>query len=266
MKIILCGALGRMGTAVREYVDKTGEAQITAGVDFLSPPIFVDFPLYKDFNFNTSADVIISFLPPSADINHLLGFAIRMALPLVICTTGLKPTELKAVSDASNSIPVLHSPNMSLGIAVMKEILSQISAGLHRAGFDIEIIEKHHKRKIDAPSGTAIDLANVIQNEVPEKTTYTYGRNGCEARGANEIGIHSIRGGGIFGEHSILFASENETLEIKHSALDRSVFAQGAVRAALFLTKMFPGLFTMEDVLFRNIIGRHGAIRVGETK
>lgn len=246
MDLILTGACGRMGCAVAQAAPLFG-ARVVAGVDSLRKPC--GFPVYETPEEITEcADVIVDFsshtLTPS-----LVRFASERGLPAVICTTGHDEAELKQIGELSGLVPVFRSGNMSLGINVMLRVCREI-AGLLGGKADIEIVEKHHNRKLDAPSGTAIMIAEAIREALPGETELVFDRTDRrEERPGNEIGISSIRGGNIVGEHEVLFCFGNEVLTLKHTALGRSVFAEGAIRAASFLLGRAPGLYSMKDLL-----------------
>ena len=251
MRLIICGVMGRMGKATQELVEESKGISIVSGVDIVSQ--FTPFPLYKSIaECKTEADCIISFLPPTAyDENiTLLDYCIKMQLPVVICTTGLCEKATNKISEASKSVAVLHSANMSFGINLICDVLEKISKSLYEAGFDIEILEKHHNGKIDSPSGTANMLASTINSSLDGKMEIVHDRSReHKKRAQNEIGVFALRGGGICSEHSIMFASASEVVEVTHSALSRRVYADGAVKAASFLLGKPLGLYSMKNML-----------------
>ena len=250
-KIILSGCMGRMGKAITDIVAETDDAEIVCGFDIAGGDC--SYPVYSDYtSVSVDADVIIDFSHP-ANLNKLLSFAKKNDLPIVVATTGLTEDQKKELSDASKIIPVFFSANMSLGINLLIRLAKQ-AAKILESNFDIEIIEKHHNKKIDAPSGTALAIADGIAESLSEKPEYVYDRHSVrKPREKNEIGLHSIRGGTIVGEHEVLFAGPDELIEISHSARSRDVFAQGAVRAAKFLSKKPAGLYSMDD-LFSDLV------------
>ena len=192
------------------------------------------------------ADVNIDFSHHST-IEDTLSYAIKNKTPLVIATTGFNDEELTKIKKASNIIPIFHSSNMSLGVNVLVKLVKEAAKSLN--GFDIEIIEKHHNKKLDAPSGTAVMIANGVKEVLPD-SEYIYGRHGrSDKRSSNEIGIHAIRGGTIVGEHTTIFAGHDEVVEIKHSAQSKDIFAKGAIAAAKFLVKQEAGYYNMNNML-----------------
>ena len=250
MRLIVCGVLGRMGKVTQELINAAEGMSIVAGVDWDTES--VGFALYKTINdCKTEADCAISFLPPTAfDENMaLLDYCAKEKLPIVICTTGLCEQVINKINEVSQQTAVLHSANMSYGINLICDVLEKVSKSLYAAGFDIEIVEKHHNGKIDSPSGTANMLANTINSSLGGKMDIVNDRSKeHKKRGQNEIGVFALRGGGICGEHSIYFASSAEVIELSHSAISRAVFANGAIKAAKFLLGKEPGLYTMKDL------------------
>jgi 4-hydroxy-tetrahydrodipicolinate reductase len=210
------------------------------------------FPLFQDaLACDTPADVLIDFSHPSA-LTALLEMALQRRLPAVIATTGYNASQIAEIERAANEIPIFFTFNMSLGINLMVE-LAKTAARILGADFDIEIIDRHHNKKIDAPSGTAIMLANSISAALAEEPQYVYDRHSRRSpRVKNEIGIHSVRGGSIVGEHEIMFAGQDEIVTISHSARSRQVFATGAINAAQFIVKQKPGLYNMADLCAMN--------------
>ena len=265
VRLIVCGVFGRMGKAVQELVLKTENVRIVAGVvnketytlagsdDSPQCKTSPGFPIYTSIDeINTHADCVVSFLPPTAlDANQkILSHCAKLKLPVIICTTGLPDDFIGEMNKASEETAVLYSANVSYGMNLVSEILERYSESLLNEGFDAEIIEAHHGRKIDAPSGTALKHANTITKAVEGNMELVYDRSKRhEKRKKNEIGIHTIRGGGIFGDHKIVFASEYEVIEISHRAINRQVFAKGAIKAAMFLSGKPPGMYTMKDII-----------------
>lgn len=248
MKVILSGYSGAMGHVVRELAKSNGDITIVAGIDH-KPDDSGTFPVVADpMAIDIEADVIIDFSHPSL-LDGLIAFAKDRSLPIVVCTTGLDADQIAFLEEASKVIPIFRSGNMSFGIHLLQDILKQYTKLLADT-YDIEIIEQHHRRKVDAPSGTALMLADTIADCLAEKPSYVLGRAGTSAkRSPGEIGIHAIRGGTIVGEHSVIFAGEDELIEIRHSAQSRRLFASGALKAAAFMSQAGPGLYTMTDVI-----------------
>lgn len=248
-KILLSGCNGRMGRAISEMCKKNEDTVITAGVDLFTERLF-GYPVYDSFaSVTEDCDVVIDFSNPKT-LPSLLEYCVSNKKPLVLCTTGLSDEELARVDEASKVVPVFRSGNMSLGINVLMMLAKRATRVLGDA-FDIEIIEQHHNQKLDAPSGTAIMLAEAVESETSYEARRVYERQSVRAkREKNEIGIHSIRGGTIVGEHEVIFAGENETVTLRHSAQSREVFAAGAVRAAIYLASVDgAGKYNMDDLI-----------------
>lgn len=247
VSILLRGCLGRMGRAVADAAAVSdGEYIIAAGTDVVSGS--ADFPVYKSLDdVREHTDVIVDF-SNHAFTEELLAFAADRKIPSVIATTGQTPDEMLAIHRASEFVPVFYSRNMSLGVNLLID-LARRAAKIAR-GFDIEIIEEHHSAKLDAPSGTALMIAEAVEKELNAAPDYVYDRHlSHKARDKNEIGIHSVRGGTIVGEHEVIFAGRNETLRIRHSAQSREVFASGALAAAGFIKNKAPGFYTMQELV-----------------
>lgn len=248
IKIMLCGCSGKMGRFVADEVAGRPDCEIAVGTDIRAYegapfPIIADPVLWRE-----KVDVIIDFSNPSA-LYALLGYARKTHTPAVIATTGFDAGQLAAVKKTAKDVPVFHSPNMSMGVSLMVQ-LAQRAAEALGGRFDVEIVEAHHNQKLDAPSGTALLLADAISEALPEKPEYIFDRHAKKAkRTQREIGIHSVRGGTITGEHTVIFAGENEVITIGHSAQSRQIFAAGAVNAALFLIGKENGLYTMKELL-----------------
>lgn len=247
VKVLLCGANGKMGHAVRNAAAETENVKIVAGFDINTQ--CDDFPIYDDFNKITEEiDCIIDFSNCEV-VGEVLNFARETKTPAIICTTGLSKEQTSMIEFYSREIPIFFSANMSIGVNLMMDLARKASQILD-GSFDIEIIEKHHNQKLDAPSGTALALADAISESVSFAPQYTYDRHSVrKKRDKNEIGIHAVRGGNIVGEHTIIFAGNDEVVEIKHSATSKNVFAVGAVRAALFMKGKEPGLYNMTDLI-----------------
>ena len=247
VKILLVGCGGRMGKMISEVVKKYEDIVISAGIDSFNS-MALDYPVFKQITeCDIPCDVILDFSRPDA-LDSILQFSDNKNLPVVMCTTGFSDEQIKKIEDFSKTHPLFRSGNMSVGINIVNNILKNITKLLY-GDFDIEIIEKHHNQKVDAPSGTALLLADTIKASIEDETIYVKGRDGIRKRDKNEIGIHAIRGGAIIGEHDVIFAGQGEVIEIKHSAISREVFAVGAIRACFFMVNQNAGLYNMDDVL-----------------
>lgn len=246
IKLLLCGCAGKMGAAVKSFVNEREDCQIAAGVDLIS--ISQDFPVYADISQITeSVDVVVDFSHPSALPSILEFCQSHPGVAAVLCTTGYSPEQIEAVHAAAKALPIFYSRNMSLGINLLIELAKKAQTVLG-GSFDVEIVEAHHNQKIDAPSGTALMLADAI-SQVNEMK-YTYDRHSQrKKRDSREIGIHSVRGGTIVGEHQIIFAGNHEVITLSHSAQSKELFAAGAVRAAVFMAGREPGLYDMSHIL-----------------
>lgn len=246
--ILLCGACGKMGNAVVRATEDSQATRIVAGYDIKSIQ-GSSFPIYTALSdINEDIDVIIDFSHPILTEN-VLDYSADKKVPAVICTTGLSNEQVSKINRLSASVPVFFSANMSLGVNLLIDLAKRASKLLEDS-FDIEIIEKHHNQKIDAPSGTALAIADAISDTVSYEPEYTYDRHSVrQKRDKREIGIHAVRGGTIVGEHSIIFAGCDEVIELKHSATSKEVFAVGAIKAATFLKDLAPGLYSMSDLI-----------------
>lgn len=246
-RIILSGALGKMGKAITTCVNRRSDCEIVAGVDLATGES--TFPVFKSFDEVTvDADVIIDFSHPSV-LDSLLSFSIKKKMPAVIATTGLTQQQIDSIKEASNIVPLFFSANMSLGVSLISE-LAKKAAKILQSDFDIEIVESHHNQKIDAPSGTALMLADSISEVLDEKPIYEFDRHSKRMkRNKNEIGIHAVRGGTIVGEHEIIFAGPDEVIKISHSAYSKQLFATGSVNAGLFLVGKPAGFYSMKDLV-----------------
>ena len=252
MKIMLTGYNGRMGRAITEAAaEKPEEFSIVVGVSIYPSAINVTYPVFlTPSDYKEKVDMIIDFSHHSA-VDSLLEYAESQNTPIVIATTGHTPEEIELIKSYSGKIAIFKSANMSIGVNLVAE-LAKKAAMLLKNDFDIEIIEKHHNQKLDAPSGTTLMIAEEIASvfEESEKPEYIYDRHKArKVRDKNEIGIHSVRGGTIIGEHEVIFAGTNELIAISHSAQSREMFANGALAAAKFLISKAPGLYSMKDLI-----------------
>ena len=247
INILLSGACGKMGNAVTRCVGEDDELKKIAGVDKAEK--LCDFPIYKSFDDdNVIPDVIIDFSHISV-LDSLLSFAIKNNVPTVLATTGYSTEQLEKINAASAEIPVFFTANMSLGVNLLCS-LAKSAAKVLGSNFDVEIIEKHHNQKIDAPSGTALMLANAVNDVFDDKYTYEYDRHSKrQKRPKNEIGIHAVRGGTIVGEHDVIFAGHDEVITLSHAAQSKEVFAAGAVNAAKFMVGKPCGMYDMSSIL-----------------
>ena len=246
--ILLFGANGHMGKVVARIAEADPDAQIVAGVD-LNTGRYGNFPIYSSaFDVKEKADVIIDFSHPSL-FDSIMEYAEAENISSVICTTGLSKEQTSKLKYMSEKIPIFFSANMSLGVNLLIDLVRRASKILED-NFNIEIIEKHHNQKVDAPSGTALAIADAISDTVSYEAEYIYDRHSVRRkRGKSEIGIHSLRGGTIVGEHSVIFAGNDEVIELKHTAASKEVFAAGAVKAAKFMKDKGAGLYAMSDLI-----------------
>ena len=247
--IIIQGIGGRMGHALCEMIANRSDCRVVAGIDQQDGEQN-GIPVYDSLDkLDGKGDVIIDFSAPAA-VEKALTYCEAHKMPIVVCTTGLSEELQLKVVQLSRIVPVFKSANMSIGINLMSELLKK-SASVLGDKYDVEIIEKHHNQKLDAPSGTAIMLADAVASALPYKAEYVYDRHERrEKRPAHEIGISAVRGGTIVGEHSVLFCGRDEIIEIKHTALSREVFAVGAVDAAEYMaTRTQSGMYDMNDVI-----------------
>lgn len=245
MKILNSGALGHMGREVAANAKAAG-IEVVCGVDVAQGT--ADYPLYTAYADAPAADVVIDFSRPDS-LTELLSYCKAHKTPVVLATTGYSEEQLQEINAAAKEIAVFRSGNMSLGIALLRA-LARKAAQVLGDGFDVEIIEAHHNRKLDAPSGTALMLYDAVKDAYDEPREAVYGRHGRDAkRQHQEIGIHALRGGTVTGEHEVCFFGTYERIKVSHSAENRSVFAAGALRAAEFLLGKEPGLYTMDDVV-----------------
>lgn len=248
-KIILRGCNGAMGQVITNIVKQEEAAEIVAGIDIVDNrengyPVFLSID-----QCDKDADVLIDFASPKG-MEGVLDYCVRKKLPAVLCTTGLSEAQLKRIEEDSKKIAILRSANMSLGINTLLKLVKEAAKVLAAADFDVEIIEKHHNQKVDAPSGTALMLADSINETMDYQYEYTYDRSQRrEKREKKELGISAVRGGTIVGEHEIIFAGIDEVIELKHTAYSKAVFAKGSVSAAKFLAGKPAGYYNMKDVI-----------------
>ena len=247
-QVAVCGACGKMGRVIADVIAGRDDCKIICGIDKVGES-YADFPIVENINdMDKKPDVIIDFSHPSV-LDDLLGYCLSNGVAVVIATTGYNEDQIAKIHKASEQIPVFFTFNMSLGINLLAD-LAKKATKLLGGQYDIEIVEKHHNQKIDAPSGTAIMLADAINEELDNKYTYVYDRHSVRAkRSKTEIGMHSIRGGTIVGEHEIIYAGRDEVITLKHEAHSKSVFAVGSVNAAVFMCKKPAGLYAMSDLL-----------------
>lgn len=244
----MSGCNGKMGQVITRLAEQYEGLRIAAGYD-LSDNVKNSYPVFNDLGkCNVKVDVIIDFSNPAA-LENVLSFAASGKIPAVIATTGLSAAQKKQLEEASGVIPVFFAANMSLGVNLLIDLVKK-AARLLEPNFDIEIIEKHHNQKLDAPSGTALAIADSINSALDQKYEYVYDRHSRrKKRSRNEIGIHAVRGGTIVGEHSVIFAGNDEIIEINHSAMSKDIFGTGALRAAKFICGKRPGMYNMNDLI-----------------
>ncbi|PXV89081.1 dihydrodipicolinate reductase [Lachnotalea glycerini] len=249
IKIIMHGCNGHMGQVISEIVKNDEFSTIVAGID-INGEQKNDYPVFNSLaKCNIEADVMIDFASSKA-VDALLDYSTSKNIPVVLCTTGLSEEQLKRIQEDSKRVAILKSANMSLGVNTLLKLLQDATKVFVPAGYDVEIIEKHHNQKVDAPSGTALALADSINQVLDNEYEYIYDRSlERKKREKKEIGISVVRGGTIVGEHEVLFAGTDEVIEIKHTAYSKAVFGKGAVEAAKFLSGKAPGLYDMSDVI-----------------
>lgn len=248
-KVIMNGCNGKMGRCITEICAADEEIEIVAGIDTYDG-IANSYPVFSSLgDCNVQADVVIDFSTAKA-VDALLDYCVEQQLPVVLCTTGLSEEQLGKVEDAYGKVAILKSANMSLGINTLLELVRKAALVFAPAGFDMEIVEKHHNQKLDAPSGTALALADSMNEALNNAYSYTYDRSKeRRKRDSYEIGISAVRGGNIVGEHEVIFAGQDEVIEFKHTAYSKAVFAKGAVEAAKFLKGKPAGHYDMRDVI-----------------
>lgn len=249
VKVILHGCNGKMGQVINGICAEDSSIEIVAGIDVYDG-IDNPYPVFKQItDCQTPADVIVDFSNAKA-VDALLDYSIQKRIPVVLCTTGLSEIQLAKVQKTSEQIAILKSANMSLGINTLLDLLKKAVQVLAPAGFDMEIVEKHHNQKLDAPSGTALALADCMNDALEQSYEYKYDRSKQrQKRAKNEIGIASVRGGNIVGEHEVIFAGTDEVITFRHTAHSKAVFAKGAVEAAKFLAGKKAGMYDMADVI-----------------
>lgn len=249
IKVLLNGINGRMGKTIENVSLQYDNLEIICGVD---NTVTKDskIPVYQNINdVKETVDIIIDFSHPNS-LDELLNYALNNKVGIVLCTTGHSKDQLEKIQDCSKQIPIFMSYNMSIGINILQTLIKKGLQSLY-TDYDIEIMEKHHNQKLDSPSGTAVMIMNTIQEFVnqtfSEEIEFTHGRIGEKKRSAKEIGVHSLRCGNIIGEHEVIFAGNNEIIELKHTALSRDVFAHGALKAALYLYNKEPKMYNMNS-------------------
>lgn len=249
VKVIMHGCNGHMGQTITRLCEADSEIEIVAGIDKYTG-IDNKYPVFTGIaECNVEADAIIDFCNAAA-VDALLDYAVEKKIPVVLCTTGLSEEQLEKVKAASEKVAVLKSANMSMGINLLMKLLKEASVKLAAAGFDIEIVEKHHNQKLDAPSGTAIALADAINEEFDGSYEYIYDRSTRrEKRASKELGISAVRGGTIVGDHDVIFAGEDEVITFSHRAYSKAVFGNGAIQAAKYLAGKGAGYYDMKDVV-----------------
>lgn len=249
IKIIMHGCNGHMGQVITQLVKDDPNAEIAAGIDIVDNrdngyPVFTDI-----FACDVKADVIIDFAAAAA-VDNLLEFGRQRQIPIVLCTTGLTEQQLELVKDTSREVAILKSANMSLGINTLLKLLKDAAKVFGPAGYDIEVVEQHHRLKKDAPSGTALALADSVNEALDNKYEYVFDRSRrSEQRPDKEIGISAVRGGTIVGVHDVIFAGTDEVITFNHTAYSKSVFAKGAIEAGKFLAGKPAGMYDMADVI-----------------
>ena len=249
IKILMHGCNGKMGRMITEIAKQDQDVEIVAGVDKYTA-VANEYPVFETISeCDVDADAVIDFSNAGA-VDELLDYCVEKKLPVVLCTTGLSEEQLARVKEVSEKIAVLKSANMSMGINLLLKLLKDAAKVLAPAGYDMELVETHHNQKLDAPSGTALALADSINEAMGNEYEYVYDRSQVrKKRDAKEIGISAVRAGTIVGEHEVIFAGTDEVIEFKHTAYSRSVFAKGAVEAGKFLAGQPAGMYDMGDVI-----------------
>ena len=249
VRAIMHGCNGKMGRVITGLIRDDDAIEIVAGIDTYTGTAN-DYPVFESIEArDVEADVVIDFSNASA-VDHLLDYCAKKKLPVVLCTTGLSEEQLRKVEETAEQTAVLKSANMSLGINLLLKLLQNAAKVLGPAGFDIELVERHHNQKVDAPSGTALALADSVNEALDNQYTYVFDRSQVrQKRGEKEIGISAVRGGTIVGDHEVIFAGADEVIEFKHTAYSKAVFGKGAVEAAKFLAGKKAGKYDMSDVI-----------------
>ena len=249
-RVILSGYTGKLGRAIAEAMAESGAMEIVAGVAVDAGQTPCAFPAYTDIaDCGVQADVVVDCTVAHV-VPRVLDYAMKTKTPAVICTTGLDAACEAKLTEAAGIVPVFRAANLSLGVNLVAELLEKMTRVLATSGFDVEIVEKHHNKKLDAPSGTALVLADAVNAAADGVYEYVFDRSQVrQARGKKELGIHAVRGGTIVGEHSVIFAGKDEVVEIKHSAASKEVFATGAVKAVAYIVQKPAGLYGMRDLM-----------------
>ena len=252
IKIAICGACGKMGANIAELLENDGEAEYFCGIDPRGRSDRSEVTVYKSFNeIVTKPDVIIDFSSPAV-LSDELEYAVKNNVPAVIGSTGFTPAQIEEINGAAKKVAVFRTANFSLGVNLLCQLVKRAAETLGEK-FDIEIIEKHHNQKVDAPSGTALMLADSAASAFEGGKEYKNGREGICGKRGNEIGMHAVRGGTIVGEHEVMFCGEDEIVTLSHSARSKKVFAAGAIKAAKWLAEKPAGLYNMTDLLGDNL-------------
>ena len=248
-RVIMHGCNGHMGQVITKLAEEDTDVEIVAGVDPFDDG-HNSYPVFSSIEkCDVDADVVIDFSSAKAE-DALIDYCTASKLPVIVCTTGLSEAQLTKIREASEKVAVLKSANMSLGINTLMKLVQDAAKVLANAGFDIEIVEKHHNKKLDAPSGTALALADSINEAMDERYHYKYDRSTERVRrDENEIGISAVRGGTIVGDHDVIFAGTDEVITFSHTAYSKAIFGKGALQAALFLAGKEPGMYDMQDVI-----------------
>ena len=249
IKMIMHGCNGHMGQTITKLAKEDSAIEIVAGVDSYTG-VTNEYPVFESIETcDVQADVVVDFSNAGA-VDRLLEYCEKKGIPVVLCTTGLSDGQLEMVQKTSKNVAILRSANMSLGINMLLKLLKEAAGILAPAGFDIELVERHHNQKLDAPSGTALALADSVNEALDNAYTYVYDRSKVrQKRDKKEIGISAVRGGTIVGDHEVIFAGADEVVEFKHTAYSKAVFGKGALEAAKFLAGKQPGLYDMSDVI-----------------
>ncbi len=249
VKFIMHGCNGAMGQVISRLAKEDPEVEIVAGID-LNDSIDQGYPVFTNIqDCDVEADAIVDFSVAKA-VDAVIDYAVERKIPLVLCTTGLSKEQIAKAEDAGKEIPVLRSANMSLGVNTVFKLAALGAQVLANAGYDIEIVEKHHNLKLDAPSGTALAIADAMNEVLNHEYVYKLDRSQERARRTKkEIGIQAVRGGNIVGEHEVFFCGPDEVIEIKHTAYSKGIFGKGAIAAAAFLKDKEPGMYAMRDVI-----------------